>query len=539
MSTRTVINDRYELRQTPLAKGGMGEVWEGRDVKLDREIALKFIRFPDGTADQELVQRFVRESRITARLEHPGVPAVFDVGTHEDRPYLVMQRVRGVSVDHLVGELGPLPVGWAAAIVAQACSVLAVAHEASLVHRDLKPGNLMLEPDGGLKVLDFGLAVALDWTDVSQITRTGQAIGTPAYMAPEQILAASSSPRSDLYSLGCVLHEMLTGEELFSGSTPYAVMNKQVDERPRPVRRVRPEVPEGLEQLMTSMLAKNPEERPESAQVTYERLLPFVTDLGMLPGTLAPPSRPSPVRMYASVLSRVFHTGNASDATAPDSTTSASSGESGRESSTTERSSPESHGSASKASGVTRGEIERARAEASSHVKQSRYSQAADVLGAVVASAGRAFGTTDDDVVDLRLDWANVLFEGGEYARAAPMYRALITDLTDRDGADSELVFRCRLQDATCHALTGDTAEALRAMDRLLVDEQRVFGPDDPRTLELRRQIGLLQLGAGHRDRAETTLRELLDDLLRLHGQDHPMVTKIRDVLSGLADQDR
>lgn len=534
MATRTVINDRYELQQLPLAKGGMGEVWEGRDVKLDREIAVKFIRFPEGVTDRELVQRFVRESRITARLQHPGVPAVFDVGTHQDRPYLVMQRVHGVSVSDLVAENGPLPLGWAAAIVAQACSVLAVAHAASLVHRDLKPGNLMLEPDGGLKVLDFGLAVALDWTDVSQITRTGQAIGTPAYMAPEQILAATSSPRSDLYSLGCVLHEMLTGRQLFTGSTAYAVMNKQVDERPWPVHRLRPEIPTGLEQLMSEMLAKNPEQRPASAQVTYDRLLPYVEDLGMLPGTLTPPSEPSPVRMYASVLSRVFHA-----AGEPGTPTVFPAAESTSSSAATAVPDPKTGSSAAGSPSMTRGEIERARAQANSHVKQSRYSQAADVLGAVVASAGRAFGTTDDDVVSLRLDWANILFEGGEYSRAVPTYRALIADLTDRDGADSELVFRCRLQDATCHALTGWTNEALRTMDSLLTDEQRVFGPDDPRTLELRRQIGLLQLGAGQRDRAETTLRELRDDLLRVQGPDHPTVTKIEDVLNGLVDHDR
>jgi serine/threonine protein kinase len=116
---RTVIGNRYELQRVPIAKGGMGEVWEGRDLKLDREIAVKFIRFPDDKPDDNLVRRFVRESRITARLQHPGVPAVFDVGTHESRPFLVMQRIRGASVADLVAEQGPLPIGWAAAIAAQ------------------------------------------------------------------------------------------------------------------------------------------------------------------------------------------------------------------------------------------------------------------------------------------------------------------------------------------------------------------------------------------------------------------------------------
>ncbi|HZM77831.1 MAG TPA: serine/threonine-protein kinase, partial [Candidatus Limnocylindrales bacterium] len=182
-----LINGRYELEDLPIARGGMGEVWIGRDVKLEREVAVKFIRFPEGHPDKDLVRRFVRESRITARLEHPGVPAVYDVGTHENRPFLVMQRIRGISVADLIAEHGALPIGWAAAIAAQACAVLSVAHQASLIHRDLKPANLMLDREGCVKVLDFGLAVALDNADVSQITRTGQTLGTPAYMAPEQI----------------------------------------------------------------------------------------------------------------------------------------------------------------------------------------------------------------------------------------------------------------------------------------------------------------------------------------------------------------
>src|SRR4051812_25759167 len=119
----------------------MGEVWLGRDTKLDREIAVKFLRFPDGVPEEELVRRFHRESRITARLEHPRVPAVYDVGTHDGRPFLVMQRVHGISVADLVEEQGPLPIGWAAAVAAQVCAVLTAAHAASLVHRDLKPAN--------------------------------------------------------------------------------------------------------------------------------------------------------------------------------------------------------------------------------------------------------------------------------------------------------------------------------------------------------------------------------------------------------------
>lgn len=367
MAARTVINGRYELQELPLAKGGMGEVWVGRDLRLDREIAVKFVRFPGGDSDDELVRRFVRESRITARLQHPGVSAVFDVGAHDERPYMVLQRVHGRSMSDLIAEHDRLPLGWSIAIAAQTCSVLMVAHQASLVHRDLKPGNLMLEPDGTVKVLDFGLAVALDMSDMSQITRSGQAIGTPAYMAPEQILSTTSSSRSDLYSLGCVLHEMLTGRQVFTGSTSYSVMNKQVDERPLSPRRFRPDVPIEVDELVTALLEKDAKDRPESADAVYERLLPFVEDLEMLPGALHSPSARSPVRMYAAVLSRVFSPSADPPAGAKSTAQSSEVGENAATGASGPRDTiAEKHV-------MERAELERVKAEAAAWVQRSNY----------------------------------------------------------------------------------------------------------------------------------------------------------------------
>jgi len=516
--TRRVISRRYELEELPIARGGMGEVWVGRDVKLEREIAVKFLRFPDGTPDTELVRRFVRESRITARLEHPGIPAVYDVGTEDGTPYLVMQRIRGSTVADLVAELGALPIGWAAAIAAQTCAVLAVAHQASLVHRDLKPGNLMLCPDGTVKVLDFGLAVALDLADVSQITRTGQTLGTPAYMAPEQVMAGLSGPQTDLYALGCTLYEMLTGRQLFGGPTPYSVMSKQVDERPAPARRRRPDVPKQLDDLLLDLLRKRPEDRPESAGAVFGRLMPFVGDLGPLPPVLDPAAGGTAVRMYADVVSRVFDVPPTSHGGA-------------RPEQPTGGVSPTP---APSAEPFSRGELERARQDATVLIRQSRYSQAAEVLAAVAEPATRALGRADPAVVSLRFELANVLFEGGDYRGAAPVYQQLATDLSAHDGPDAELVFRCRLQEATCHALVGQTAAAIDQLEALLRDERRAFGPDDPRILELRRQIGLLQLGAGRTDQARIVLTELLADLERLHGPDHPTTGRVRDLLAGI-----
>ncbi|WP_344745965.1 serine/threonine-protein kinase [Streptosporangium vulgare] len=205
--------------------GGMGEVWFGYDKRLDRPVAVKFIRIDrqaDGRPDDELTKRFVRESRITARLEHPGVPTVYDCGSHGDDLYLVMQLINGCPVSSLLDET-EVPVAWAVAIAAQVCSVLAVAHAGSLVHRDLKPGNLMLCPDGTVKVLDFGIAAALGPNVATKLTGTGVVVCTPAYMAPEQAMNGVTSRRSDLYSLGVVLDEMLAGDNQFAGPTALAL----------------------------------------------------------------------------------------------------------------------------------------------------------------------------------------------------------------------------------------------------------------------------------------------------------------------------
>lgn len=295
-----VIGDRYELDDFPLGQGGMGAVYGGHDKHLDRKVAVKFLRLPGGP-DEELERRFIREARILARLEHPGAPVLYDFGAHEQRLFQVMQFIEGVTVADLVSEHGPVPVPWAAAIGAQACAVLSAAHALSICHRDLKPTNLMLCPDGSVKVLDFGLAMLRD-ADVAQFTRTGQLLGTPAYMSPEQIQRGQAGPRSDLYSLGCVLHEMLTGRQLFTGPTEYAVFEKQVRERPPVV----PGVPADLAHLIAELLEKRPESRPADANVLYDRLQPFAVDLPMLPGFLNPSSVPSPGRMYARVVGRVL-----------------------------------------------------------------------------------------------------------------------------------------------------------------------------------------------------------------------------------------
>ncbi|MBV2152288.1 protein kinase [Kitasatospora sp. SUK 42] len=290
----------------------MGQVWAGQDERLHRPVAVKLLRpehlLPGGTGPgpgasterrrhgDELRHRFLRECRVTAALDHPGLVTVFDAGEDEGELYLVMQRIPGVSLADLIAEDAPFPVERAVAVAAQLCAALAAVHAIPVVHRDLKPSNVMVRQDGRTVLLDLGIATALD-TETTRLTLTGVPIGSPAYMAPEQALAATTDPRSDLYSLGCLLHEMLAGEEPFRAPTALGVLRRHVDEPPVPLRELRPEVPQPLERLVLDLLAKQPADRPADAQAVYGRLLPLLP-----PAEGAPQPRyaplPDPVRPF-------------------------------------------------------------------------------------------------------------------------------------------------------------------------------------------------------------------------------------------------
>ncbi|WP_200842163.1 serine/threonine-protein kinase [Actinomadura sp. K4S16] len=300
-----LLGGRYELT-APLGRGGMGEVWEAVDRQLERRVAVKLLtneaimRRPDPS---ELVRRFAREAELTAGLQHPGVPAVHDAGSTEDGLFLVMELVDGCTVADLVAEQGPLPVAWAAAIAAQVCSVLAIAHGRSLVHRDIKPQNLMVTRDGTVKVLDFGVATVLDAVGVVRITRTGETVGTPAYMAPEQLRSERATPRTDLYALGCVLYEILAGKPVFTATSPHALSYKHLEEDPAPLHRA--DVPLPLEDLVRRLLAKDPRQRPGDAREVYERLLVFVQGVHPLGDVDPALSMSTGMQLHARVLVRL------------------------------------------------------------------------------------------------------------------------------------------------------------------------------------------------------------------------------------------
>lgn len=560
MAGRTVIEGRYELDELPIGHGGMGEVWGGYDQRLDRRVAVKFVRPPHGRPDQRATRRFVRESRITARMQHPGVPTVYDAGTHDGDLYLVMQLVDGISLADLIAEQGRLSIGWAAAIAAQICAVLAAAHARSLIHRDLKPTNVMVGADG-VKVLDFGLAAALEPGDFSRITSSDETLGTPAYMAPEQAMSGTVGPGTDLYALGCMLHEMLTGRRPFSAPTPLALLRQHADTAPEPVSVRRPEVAEELALLVDALLAKRPDARPRSAVEAYRTLLPLATGLDLPPGIRTVGTDPHPARMYAAVLARVHDprrppadrrpcaaretVGEKAGIPSADTSTHgarAASAPASRRPASTERR-PDGRASNTPASDapppppVSRNTLGRVRREAETLVGQARFSQAAELLSGVLDGAAAALGASDPDVFSARHELADVLFHGGDYRQAGPAYQRLADDIERQAGPADERVLYYRTQAATCHAILGWTDTALAELRSVLDIEHDCFGADDSRVLELRRQIALLLLGSGDNTQARGELVNLTRDLTRIRGPHHSDTRAARDLLTALTAQ--
>ncbi len=279
----------------------MGEVWPAQDTVLKRRVIVKLV--DSSLMDAELAKRFQREALLTARLVHPGVPAVYDFGQHEGRFYLVMQRIKGPALSDLIEEHDPLPVAWAASIGAQICSVLIAARQIGLVHRDIKPSNAILEPSGAVKVLDFGLAVIHGDDRFSRITQSGDSLGTAGYMAPEQIEGGPTDHRTDLYGLGATLFDLLTGQPPFGGSTPTLTMQLQMQGSPPRPAKLRAEIPAELDDLVQALMARHPQDRPASAAEAYEVLAPLVRDLPPIPGVVS--SQPDAARAYAAVVGQV------------------------------------------------------------------------------------------------------------------------------------------------------------------------------------------------------------------------------------------
>jgi len=271
-----LVAGRYELRER-IAAGGMGEVWRALDIVLDRPVAVKVLR-ADYASHGETLARFRAEARHAASLTHPGIAQVYDyveTGDGQHPPYLVMELVDGPALTGLLAR-GPLDAATTMDVIAQAAAALSVAHAAGLVHRDIKPGNLLIDPGGQVKITDFGIAHA---AGSAPLTRTGTLVGTPAYLAPERVAGASATPASDLYSLGIVAWECLVGAAPFSGmEIEVALAHRDLPLPPLPTG-----VPTRVAALISELTAKDPAARPTSAEQVARRAERLCDALGPSP----------------------------------------------------------------------------------------------------------------------------------------------------------------------------------------------------------------------------------------------------------------
>ena len=266
MTTPHHLSDRYELGEI-LGFGGMSEVHLGRDLRLHRDVAVKVLR-ADLARDPSFYLRFRREAQNAAALNHPAIVAVYDTGEAETSagplPYIVMEYVDGVTLRDIVHTEGPMPPRRALEVIADACQALNFSHQHGIIHRDVKPANIMISNAGAVKVMDFGIARAIADSGNS-VTQTAAVIGTAQYLSPEQARGERVDARSDVYSLGCVLYEILTGEPPFVGDSPVAVAYQHVREDPLPPSVKLPGISPELDAVVLKALAKNPDNRYQSA----------------------------------------------------------------------------------------------------------------------------------------------------------------------------------------------------------------------------------------------------------------------------------
>jgi len=289
-----ILGDRYALSGL-LGTGGMAEVFLAQDRLLGRELALKVLR-EEYAKDEDFVSRFRKEAQSAAALSHPYVVQIYDHGRAEDgRYYIAMEHVPGGNLEDLILRRGSLDPAEAANLASQVAEVLGAAHERGIVHRDIKPQNVLLDEAGHAKVADFGIALAASKTSTSE---TGFLFGTPSYMSPEQAMGERVGPPSDLYSLGVVLYEMLTGSVPFEAEGALATAMKHITEQPFSPRERNPYVPEAMDALVMELLAKDPEDRYPSAAHLAEDLrqareglpLAFLGAVGHLQTTREPVS---------------------------------------------------------------------------------------------------------------------------------------------------------------------------------------------------------------------------------------------------------
>jgi serine/threonine-protein kinase len=282
---QSILGGRYRV-EARIGAGGMAEVFRGLDTTLDRQVAIKILA-PQFARDPSFVDRFRREAQAAARLNHPNIVHTFDTGVDGDTNYIVMEYVEGRTLAEFLGRGGTLAPVKAAEIAEKVAEALMAAHAQGVIHRDIKPANVMVTRDGHVKVMDFGIARMLAGPDT--VEQTAAVLGTAAYLSPEQAQGQAVDARSDLYSLGVVLYEMLTGKPPFTGDSAMAVAYKHVQETPLPPSTLNSDVPPRLDAVVMRSLAKNPANRYQSAAEFREDLQRVIDGQEVQATPLLPP----------------------------------------------------------------------------------------------------------------------------------------------------------------------------------------------------------------------------------------------------------
>lgn len=305
MTDETLLNDRYQLLER-LGSGGMADVFRARDLMLDRHVAIKVLR-KDFSSNEVFQQHFRMEARSAANLSHPNIVTVHDFGFADNLLYIVMEYIPGKDLKQLIRERGRFSVENGIPLIIQACAGLGYAHRAGLVHCDVKPHNMLVTPDQRLKVTDFGIARAL--ATILPGERTDVVWGSPQYFAPEQAAGEAPSPASDVYSLGVVLYEMLSGTPPFTATTADELARLHIEAEPIPIREYVPDIPSALEEIVMKVLSKEPSARYRTADQLGRVLLRFgnqrdeePTPLSLTPEVATAFQQPEPTPLPQSAL---------------------------------------------------------------------------------------------------------------------------------------------------------------------------------------------------------------------------------------------
>jgi tRNA A-37 threonylcarbamoyl transferase component Bud32/tetratricopeptide (TPR) repeat protein len=475
----TLLCERYRLRER-IGRGGMGEVWKALDESLGREVAVKCLKPTSPSLDPSvhrvLRERFRREARVAAALQHRGITVVHDFGESEGVLFLVMELLEGRNLRQLLGdnEGRPLPLPDITDIAVQIAAALAYTHARGIVHRDLKPANVMRLTDGDVKICDFGIArLGHDIGFTSRLTGTGVAMGTPHYMSPEQIGGEDEvDHRSDLYSLGCVLYEIATGAPPFDLDDTWAVLVGHRDTPPRPPREHRPDLPGELEQLVLDLLAKSPEDRPQSAADVAGRLKTLRDG-----GTRAEPGLPSWARRLEL----------ASGA-------------------------PSVHGAGALASRHT---------AAVGLARLGRWSEAERSHRAVAEERERLLGAAHPDTLASRYELALCLSRGGRHAEALRAYEEVAAVRAKALGADHPDTLAARQEAAYALGRLGRHEEARQGYAAVLAARERRQGPDHPDTLHCRHNLAVTLGRLGRTQEAYALAGQVAEARTRVLGPAH------------------